>query len=210
VADIGAGTGLFTRDLLWARLKVFCVEPNAPMRAVAVRRFGATEGFAEVNGSAEWTTLPPRSVRLVTAAQAFHWFDRPAARSEFARILEPGGGVALIWNVRRIESAFAQAYERLLLTHCPDYAEGVPVQADPAIVAEFFAPAAALSERFDYMQRFDYEGLRGRLLSSSYTPKPDDPARGPLLDALQQLFETHAEAGTVCFEYDTRVFYGRL
>jgi SAM-dependent methyltransferase len=210
VADIGAGTGLFTRDLVAAGLKVLAVEPNAPMRGVAERQLGAIAGFVGVDGSAERTALANGSVRLVTAAQAFHWFDPVSTRVEFKRILEPGCGVALIWNVRRMSSAFAVAYEQLLLRRCADYADGVPAQADPKAVAEFFAPAECRSACFDYTQHLDYAGLCGRLLSSSYTPKEADPARTRLLADLQGLFDQYAQAGTVCFEYDTRVFFGLI
>lgn len=211
VADIGAGTGLFTRELLEAGLQVTAVEPNAAMRAVAERQFAGHPGFRSVEGTAERTTLDDRSVELITVAQAFHWFEPAATRAEFERILRSEGSVALIWNVRRIDGAFAQAYERLLLETCPAYADGVPVQADAARVAAFFAPAEAEPASFDYEQRLDFDGLRGRLLSSSYTPKAGDPRRAPLLDALRSLFDRHADStGRVRFGYDTRVFFGRL
>ncbi len=210
VADVGAGTGLFTRDLLQSGLRVYGVEPNGPMREAAATQFSSDDRFKAVDGSAEQTTLPNRSVRLVSAAQAFHWFDPPRARAEFARILAPGCGVALVWNVRRVQQAFAHAYEQLLQQHCVDYAGGVPTQADPAVVAAFFAPAKAIVRQFVSVQQFDYDGLRGRLLSSSYTPKEGDPARAPLLAALRDVFNAHSVDGHVSFEYDTKMFFGIL
>lgn len=93
VADVGAGTGIFTRLLLDAGARVFAVEPNADMRAEAERAlFGPSYAgrFTSVDGRAEATTLEPASVDLVVAAQAFHWFDVEAARLEHARILRPG------------------------------------------------------------------------------------------------------------------------
>ncbi|MFI4979975.1 MAG: class I SAM-dependent methyltransferase, partial [Nevskiales bacterium] len=123
VADVGCGTGLFTRDLLLQNLAVRGVEPNAPMRHAADHYLGDFGvAFSSHDGSSEATGLPDASVRLVTAAQAFHWFRPVPTRAEFARILVPGGYVALIWNVRREDTAFLRGYEALLRDHAPEYA----------------------------------------------------------------------------------------
>ncbi|WP_293374423.1 methyltransferase domain-containing protein [Nevskia sp.] len=210
VADIGAGTGLLTRDLLAAGLHARAVEPNAPMRAAAEADLGHYPGFSSVDGTAEATTLAAASVKLVTAAQAYHWFQPEAARAESIRILVPGGHAALIWNVRRIDSRFAEAYETLLMARCPDYAAGQPHQASVADIARYFGPATTRHVDFDYQQHFDFEGLKGRLLSSSYTPKPGDPAREPLCDALRTLFDQYQQDGQVAFGYDTRAWIAQL
>ena len=210
VADIGAGTGLLTRDLLAAGLAVQAVEPNAPMRAAAEADLGHYPGFASVDGSAEATGLPEASVRLITAAQAYHWFVPEAARAESIRVLAPGGHAALIWNVRRIDSLFAEAYETLLMARCPDYAAGQPHQASTDDIARYFGPAPTRHVSLDYQQHFDFDGLKGRLLSSSYTPKAGDPAREPLLDALRSLFDQHQQDGQVAFGYDTRAWIAQL
>ncbi len=208
VADVGAGTGLFTRSLLAAGLRVLAVEPNAPMRAAAIDLLGGVPGFSIIEGTGEATGLPGRSVKLVTVAQAFHWFDPVAAARECLRVLVPGGKVALIWNLRRIDSTFARDYEALLMRHCADYAAGMPEQADAEVIHRFFAAHTLRSTQFDNAQSLDFDGLRGRLLSSSYTPKADDPARTRLLAALRPLFDAHAVDGRVSFDYDTRVFLG--
>lgn len=210
VADIGAGTGLLSRDLLAAGLAVHAVEPNAAMRAAAEADLGRQPGFASIAGTAEATTLPAASVSLVTAAQAYHWFEPEAARAESLRILRPGGHAALIWNVRRIDSRFAEAYETLLMARCPDYAAGQPHQASAEEIARYFGPSATRPISFDYQQRFDFDGLKGRLLSSSYTPPAGDPARAPLLEALRSLFDQHQQDGQVAFGYDTRAWIARL
>lgn len=210
VADIGSGTGLLSRDLLAAGLHVQAVEPNAAMRAVAEAELGSLAGFASVAGTAEATGLAPASVRLLTAAQAFHWFVPLAARAEAQRVLVPGGTVALIWNVRRIDSAFAIAYEALLMRGCPDYAAGQPHQASIGEIGEFFGTAAVREAQFDYVQQFDFDGLKGRLLSSSYTPKAGDVAREPLLAELRTVFDAHQQGGTVAFEYDCRAYLATM
>ena len=211
-ADVGCGTGLFSRELLLCGLSVRGVEPNAPMRAAGERylaEFGAA--FSGHDGTAEATGLAAGSVRLVTAAQAFHWFRPAPTRAEFARILAPGGYAALIWNVRREDTPFLRGYETLLREHAPEYAaSGVPAQADLAVIRPFFEPAGFVERSFPYAQQFDLEGLRGRLLSSSYAPAAGTAGHAPMLLALDRLFEAHQREGRVAFEYDTRAFVGRL
>lgn len=211
-ADVGSGTGLFARELLAAGLKVSGVEPNAPMREAGkhfLAGFGAA--YASRPGTAEATGLAAASVKLVTAAQAFHWFEPAPTRAEFARVLVPGGHVALVWNLRREDTPFLRGYEALLQAHAREYADsGVPAQANEQIISAFFAPQAWRSHGFEYVQRFDREGLRGRLLSSSYAPAAGTPGHQPMLMALDALFDAHQRDGRVDFGYDTRVFVGRL
>lgn len=210
VADIGAGTGLLTRDLLAAGLRVTAIEPNAPMRAAAEADLGQHPGFSSRDGTAEATGLPGASLRLITAAQAYHWFVPDLARAEALRVLVPGGCVALIWNVRRIEGAFAIAYEELLMRCCPDYAAGQPHQASMGDIRAFFGASPIREARFDYVQHFDFDGLAGRLLSSSYTPGAGDPARVPLLAELRHLFDTHQRRDRIAFEYDCQAYLAAM
>jgi SAM-dependent methyltransferase len=212
VADVGAGTGIFTAHLLRHGHTVYAVEPNAPMRAAAEARLGGEAGFRSVAGSAEATGLASGSVDLVTAAQAFHWFERATARAEFGRILRPAGGwVALVWNDRRSAGAgFQREYEELLLRHGTDYQTVDHRQVDAGALARFFGPEAFFEEALYNEQRLDLDGLRGRLLSSSYVPGPGEPGCERMLEDLARLFERYAEGGRVTVEYDTRVYGGRL
>lgn len=211
VADVGAGTGILTRMLLESGLRVRAVEPNAAMRAAADRLLGGRSGYASLAGRAEATGLPLASVKLVAVAQAFHWFDPALAREEFARILVPGGQVALIWNVRRTAGAFAADYEALIQTYCPEYAmSGVPVQADETIIRRFFAPSGFMAFALEYHQQLDREALRARLLSSSYVPRAGQPGHNEMMAALEAVFDAHQSADHVVLSYDTRVFIGRL
>src|SRR5262249_31055634 len=122
VADVGAGTGMSSAPFLDAGCTVFAVEPNAAMRAAAARRLGDRAGFNSVDGRAEATTLASASIDLAVAGTAFHWFDRDAARVELARIVKPGGRVALFWNVRSLASDFMRGYETALQAHSAEYA----------------------------------------------------------------------------------------
>lgn len=211
VADIGSGTGLLSELFLNNGNRVLGVEPNREMREAGERLLASTPGFTSVDGTAEATTLATSSVDFVAAGQAFHWFDRARARVEFTRILKPQGWVALVWNERRTTSSpFLADYDQLLTTYGNDYAQVNHKLIDPSIIDRFFAPNAWSVQKFENVQIFDLEGLRGRLLSSSYTPEPDQPNYQPMLDALEMLFAGHQRDGRVAFEYDTTVYYGRL
>jgi SAM-dependent methyltransferase len=210
VADIASGTGMFTRLLLENGNSVFAVEPNTEMREMGVRQLESYNRLVSIAGTAEETTLGSASVDFVTAAQAAHWFDLPRARAEFARILKPEGWCVLIWNERRTETTpFLLDYEQLLLTYGTDYKE-VRHERTTAIIHEFFAPALADERVFDLRQQFDFEGVAGRLLSSSYAPLEGHPSHAPMMQELQRIFRAHATDGKVEFEYNTRVYYGHL
>lgn len=211
VADVGAGTGILSKLLLERGARVWAVEPNADMLAAARNALANNPGFAAIAAPAEATGLPAHSVDLVVAAQAFHWFDRARARTEFARILRPGGWVSLIWNERVVDTTpFLRGYEQLLLDLAPEYGIVDHRNIGPEEVAAFFAPGAVRLEVFPYFQHFDYEGIKGRLLSSSYAPAAGHPNHEPMLARLRQIFDAAQEHGQVAVEYATRVFYGQI
>ena len=210
VADVGSGTGIMTELFLKNGNPVFAVEPNEAMRLAAERLLVAYPKFVSVAGSAEETTLEAQSVNFIVAAQAFHWFDRAQARQEFARILNSDGWVVLIWNERRLDSTpFLRAYEDLLLRYGTDY-EKVRHENVAGEIADFFAPLGFQLTNLENYQQFDFQALKGRVRSASYTPEPDNPRFQPMLSELQAIFSAHEEDGTVSFAYDTRVYYGHL
>lgn len=210
IADIASGTGIFTRILLENGNRVFGVEPNPEMRQAGEIFLEGFSQFNNVSGTAEATGLPLQSVDFVTAAQAAHWFDLPKARQEFVRILKPKGWAVLLWNERRTDStSFLRDYEQLLLDYGVDYKD-VRHELTTARIHEFFAPSPFETRAFEICQQCDYEGLEGRLLSSSYVPEPDHANYQAMLQELRRIFAAHRRAGCVSLDYDTRVYYGRL
>lgn len=209
IADIGSGTGISAELFLKAGFTVHAVEPNYDMRAAAERLLARHPNFHSVNASAQATTLPDHSMDLIVAAQAFHWFNTPETRAEFTRILRPGGPIALIWNERKLDSTpFLHAFEHLLLTFGTDYTQIRHENVNAAALTSFFNGPYA-THTFSNEQRFDFEGLKGRLLSSSYAPGPGQPRHEEMIAELRRIFDEHQVSGQVSFEYDTRVHLGR-
>ena len=209
VADLGSGTGIFSRPLLEEGVIVCCVEPNRDMRDEAEATLAAKfPNFRSIVGTAETTTLPDQSVDFVVAAQAFHWFNPEKAGGECRRILKAGRKAALVWNVRKTTgSPFLEAYEELLNQFGTDYAAVRHDRADGARIGQFF-PAGFERVSFPNEQRLDQAGLRGRLLSSSYTPAADDARRKDMIAAIDLLFRRFQQRGTVTIEYETELYCG--
>lgn len=195
-ADVGCGTGLFTRLLAARGLDAVGIDPNEDMLAAA-RAAGGGARYAR--GEAAATGLGDASVALVTVAQAFHWFALDPALAELRRVLRKGGRVATAWNLRG-QGAFMDAYDALLRRFSSEYRvlEGweetlARLRAHPAVeeCRDFETP---------YAQSFDLEGLRGRSWSSSYVFRGVSDREG--FDAgLARLFEEHARDGRVLFPY---------
>jgi SAM-dependent methyltransferase len=189
---------------------VFGVEPNPDMRQAGERLLAAFPKYKSVAGTAEATTLPDHSADFVAAAQAAHWFDCERARREFMRILKPEGWLVLLWNERLTDTTpFLRDYEQLLLTFGTDYKD-VRHERTTDAVNEFYDPAPYQARVFAMRQEFDYAGLEGRLLSSSYAPGPGHPKHELMLRELRRIYESHVAGGRVTFEYATRVYFGRL
>ncbi len=211
IADIGSGTGILTKLFLENGNAVVGVEPNREMRGAGEKFLADFGRFTSIDGTAEATRLPSKSIDFVLAGQAFHWFDRDKTRKEFMRILNDAGWVVLIWNDRRVDTtAFLRDYEALLQTWGTDYKQvnHKNIQ-DPAMFASFFG-GPYLEATFDNQQRFDFDGLMGRLHSASYVPPIGHANYAPLAKRAREIFDAHQHNGAIEFAYDTRVFYGRM
>jgi len=210
VADIGSGTGISTELFLKSGCSVFGIEPNREMREAGEKLLCNYPKFKSLEGTAEATGLENRSADFITAGQAFHWFNREKARAEFKRILKLNGWVVLIWNDRQTDSTpFLKSYEELLLAHGTDYRAVNHKQIDEKILEPFFAPNKFRKAVFKNEQRFDFEGLKGRLLSSSYVPDGGTKLED-MLKALREIYDVHQQGEKVVFEYDTTVFFGQF
>lgn len=209
IADVGSGPGISARMFLENGNVVYCVEPNDAMRAAAEDLLSGYAGFRSINGTAEATALADRSVDIVTAAQAFHWFDPEPTKLEFRRILVPGGFVALIWNERQLDTTpFLVEYEEFLVKHANDYASVRHDKIKDAEITSFLGPEYGKAV-FENIQVFDLGGLKGRMFSASYMPAEDSEQGRAAAADLERLFAKHADGGKIKVFYDTNIFYSK-
>lgn len=210
IADIGCGTGISSALFLENCNRVIGVEPNAAMRVAALECLKQFPAFTIVGGTSTDTTLPDASIDMIVAAQAFHWFDAGATRPEFKRILKPGGFVVLMWNERQLDTTpFLVEYEAFLLKYSQDYSVVRHENIQAEELANFFQ-AEYSSATFPNVQIFDFEGLKGRMLSASYMPPEGHPVFPEMIDELRALFAKHAESGRIKVFYDTNVYCSRM
>lgn len=212
VADIGSGTGMLAELFLRMGCPVYGVDPNDAMRAAGEALLSNYERFTSVAATAENTTLPDRSMDLITAGQAFHWFDAERTSWEWRRILKLGGYVALVWNDRHAGGTpFLEAYEQMLRTYGTDYRTVNHQNDDQAEKRDAFLGGNTWTlHTFPNQQVFDWDGVRGRLLSSSYAPEAGHPNHESMLAELRRIFDQYNENGTVTFLYTTEVWVGQF
>ncbi len=210
VADIGSGTGILSKIFLDNGNAVYGVEPNEAMRKKAEEILQDFSLFKSINATAEQTTLQNSSIDVITAAQAFHWFDAVKTKTEFKRILKPNGYCVLIWNERSVASAFEKAYEQLLFDYAIDYKKVNHKNIDEKKIAAFFSPHSFIQRSFINKQVFDFEGLKGRLLSSSYSPAENHPEHNAMIEALMNIYSLYNQNNTVQFNLETKVYIGNL
>jgi len=206
IADLGAGTGISSELFLIQNFQVIAVEPNTEMRQTAIAYLEKYPNFSAVDGTAENTTLADQSVDVIVSAQAFHWFDLQLARKEFLRILKPDGLVVLIWNERLIQSPFEIAYEKHILEYATDYIQINHRNVDLEKIKNFFLPYDCHLNVFRNSQVLDYEGFKGRHLSSSFIPQEGDQNYAVMIKNFRQLFDEYQIADEIIINYDTKVY----
>jgi SAM-dependent methyltransferase len=211
IADVGSGTGISSELFVQNGNRVYGIEPNKEMREAAERLFRRHKNFVSIKATAEATTLRNRGVDFVVAGQSFHWFDLRKTKAEFRRILRPKGFVVLIWNDRKTRSSdFLRGYETLLNIYGTDYREVKHIRIGNRALDQFFGKTHHHRKVFKNSQALDFDGLKGRLLSSSYVPAEGHAGYVPMITDLKALYATYEKKGLVLFEYNTKLYYGRL
>lgn len=196
-ADIGSGTGKFSKQLLDRQSEVYCVEPNDDMRHIAERDLDIYAKFHSVMGIAEQTTLKSSFVDFITSAQAFHWFDVQKFKEECLRIIKPCGKIFLIWNTRSYSDEINQEWHEIFSRFCPCYkgfSNGIE-RNDPKII--FFFDKKYDYVSFDFPLIFKRDDFIKRSLSSSYSLKENDKNYNRYISALDELFYRHEKNGTI-------------
>lgn len=211
VADIGAGTGIFTALLLQKGYSVYAVEPNEAMQSASIDLFKENKNFHPINGTAEATSLDSKSVDLVVCAQAFHWFDAQKTQVEFKRILKDGGYVALIWNNRdALIDEFSIAYENILKNDAIDYNKVNHRNINEIDFKAFFKDGLYQTVKYPNVQVFDEAGFLGRAFSSSYVPQEGTIEGGKFKELLKLMFAKYNKNGMVSFYYQTEIYLGKV
>jgi SAM-dependent methyltransferase len=205
IADVGSGTGIFTKLLLETGATVCAIEPNDKMRAEAEKQLGIHSKFISLKGSGEATHLARSSVHLVTVAQAFHWMDPAVAKKEFHRILKPGGHIALLWNIKTTDTRFSLKYEQLKEKYGRDYLS-IRKSHEPDL-KKFFLPKMNVLAKFPHFVLLDEEGLQGQIRSSSFMPTPKDADYEAMTEEMSLLFHQHQENGLLRVDYETQLHH---
>ena len=210
IADIGSGTGKLSELFLRNRNRLIGVEPNAAMRGAAEELWKTYPAFESRDGTAENTGLPDQSVDFIVAGQAFHWFDLEESRLEFKRIIRPGGFVLLIWN-KRIDdkSSFMKDYNEFLQVHSTDLKTIDLRNISTDHFLAFFGSFGYDLVSFEHYQTFNFEGLVGRYLSSSYAFDKEHPQHVNAMKTLEGLYLEHQNEDHVKMWYRTEVYYSQ-
>ena len=209
IADIGSGTGKFSQLLLERGSRVYCVEPNEEMRRIAEQKLRDYPGFISVNGTASCSGIEEK-VDVITAAQAFHWFDRGEFLDECRRILRPGGIVCLIWNLRVPDAEITKACREVFRRYCPRFVDfNIGMKADAPEIYEFFGGKCEKAA-FDYPIRYDEEQFVTRYLSSSYSLREGEDGYEDSIRSVRDIFHRFSKDGQVILPNMAYCYSGRV
>lgn len=208
VSDIGAGTGIFSMHLAQFVSKIYAVEPNADMRNRAEGEYARLSNIESINASAEETGLNDGSVDIVTAAQAFHWFDKAKFKAECKRILKPHGKVILVWNERDTSSPLIKQNFAVNKELCPNF-KGNSNGFNFANEFDDFFENGYIKKEFQNNLKYDLNQFIARNLSSSYSPTEKDKGYNEYISRLTEVFADFEESGVVEYPYITSVYYSK-
>ena len=197
VVDLGAGTGKLTRSLVALGHRVTAVEPLAEM--LEELRTAVPDAEAVI-GSAESMPLRDGSADVVTCAQAFHWFDHGPALAEIARVLRPGGRLALVWNTRDERVAWVEDLGELMV------GRSKMGRRYPDVIDRSGLYGPVEHEDFDHAQELGREALRELVLSRSDCAVLAAEEREPVLQTVDGIFERHASGDVLRLPYVTVCF----
>lgn len=197
VVDLGAGTGKLTRVLVALGHRVTAVEPLDEMRAELAAALPAVHA---IRGTAEEIPLFSGAADAVASAQAFHWFDHDNALPEIARVLRPGGRLALVWNSRDDRDPWMARLSAIIGNESIEESDVVPVLDASGL----FGPVETAV--FSFVQTLDRDGLLDLVLSRSYLAKLPAVERQPVLEEVGALYDETASAEGVRLAYLTECF----
>jgi ubiquinone/menaquinone biosynthesis C-methylase UbiE len=206
VADIGAGTGILTRAFAGKVRRVYAVEPNPEMRAMAIKELGGYPSCVIVDGRAEATTLADRSIDLIAAAQSIHWFEPQFAKKEFYRILKPGGWIAICRNYgtdREVSAALEAIYPAENDTEALMVGKKQPRSF-------YFSGNDYLKQDFPFTTQVTWVVFIGSLSTASYAPDEDSPSYTSFERGARKVFDRFSTGGLLELHGVTELYLGRI
>lgn len=209
VADVGAGTGLLTQDLLKNGYRVVVIELNPEMRRASDILLSGMDGYSSMEGSAESMPLEAESIHLITAAQAFQWFEVERTRAEFLRVLTDQGKVALIWNDRVLEDPLHVALDGVFNAFGGAKRTSLVAHENRSDVARFFGSTLPKQFSWPHAQYLDEEGILSLVFSRSYIPSRSTPDGHEVTDHVRDIFNRFVAKGAVEVRYQTVAIIGR-
>lgn len=209
VADVGAGTGLLTRGLLGTGASVVAVEPNAAMRGACDHALQTAPNYRSVEGCAEAMPLADGAVDLITAAQAFHWFDVERARSECLRVLRQAGQVALIWNDRLFGDPLHVALDQVFEPFGGEKRAALLAHEDRGLVPRFFGAGRFQTHQWPHEHALSQDGLLSLVFSRSYMPPRESEPGQRAAERVREVFDALAMDSEIAVRYTTVLMLGR-
>jgi ubiquinone/menaquinone biosynthesis C-methylase UbiE len=205
VVELGAGTGKFTRTLVSTGAEITAVEPVEGMRR---KLSELMPGIRIVDGTAEAIPLADGAADAVVVAQAFHWFDGTRALPEIQRVLKPGRGLGLIWNVRDESIGWIRGLTGIIQL----YESGVPRYKSLAWQSAFrstrlFSPL--VEAKFPHVQTLPLDAVEDRVTSISFIAALPDAEREAVLQKVRDLVRQEAQnrgVAEIDFPYETHVY----
>jgi SAM-dependent methyltransferase len=209
IADVGAGTGILTRQLAQNQKIVYAVEPNDEMREACENSSRDIRNISIINGTAENTMLEDKSIDIITVAQAFHWFDMEKTRTEFKRILKSDGRVVLVWNSHDDKDELTRENRVLFERLCTNF-NGFSGGCKPHTNDDFFKDGVCDYKIFPNDSTLTFDEFIGRSLSASYAPLKEDTVYDEFIEGLKNIFNKYSVDGKLTFPQNTYAYIGEI
>jgi len=210
VADIGSGTGMLTAHFVNNVSKIYAIEPNAEMRAIALKNLAQYPAFVSIDALADSTTLPDNSVDLIVVGRAIHWFNAETTKPEFLRILKPNGWLATC-RVTHEDLELLEALKILRKTE-----SGWNVAQDKSKILEnndlesyYFNNNYQTIKQHSVIQE-DWQQFLGRMLSHSPAPNSNNPLFPKFEAAAKKIFQSYSKAGILEIKIATEIKLGKI
>lgn len=211
IAELGAGTGKFSKTASSYCKQIYYVEPNIDMLNKGKEYCNCCNNIVYVNKCAELTGLPKNSVDIVLAVQSFHWFDKIKLKQEVKNILKPEGLFAIVWNnMEDDNNKFSKEYVeyirswKIKITSTPYQHKNIEERQN------FFKNSEYKTYTFIHSKNYTLDMLIGLSKSLSYAPESDSEYYTDFINGIIYIFKKYEKNGNVCFDFHTEMYIGNI